>query len=164
MFKNISVEKWSRKPDLEQKFTLLSLNLMPLYPFLGPTPPPWVCFFHFFSSTIYFSFLSVAPLIPLHAHLLTPTITCSSKTPLSSSLLSLILLSLSLSLTVFLQPTTAASQSCQPSLMWEPLNCHPLATRWSIRVSLASTWPEDQSTGPAGPMGAGQGNHLFVQV
>lgn len=64
----------------------------------------------------------------------------------------------------FLQHTTAASQSCQPSLMWEPLNCHPLATRSSIHVSRDSTWPVDQSTGPAGPMGAGQGNHLSVQV
>lgn len=68
------------------------------------------------------------------------------------------------SLSFILQPTTAASQSCQPSLTWEPLNCLLLATHWSIHVSLASTWLEDQNTEPAGLMGAGQGNHHCVQV
>lgn len=64
----------------------------------------------------------------------------------------------------FLQPTTAASRRCRASLMWEPSSCRPLATRWSIHVSRVSTWPEDQSIGPAGPMGAGQGNSLSVKV
>lgn len=78
------------------------------------------------------------------------------------ALLSLICLSLLLSF--FLQPTTAASRSCRPSLMCEPLNCHPSATRSSIRVSLASIWPEDQSTGPAGLTEAGPGSPLSAQV
>lgn len=64
----------------------------------------------------------------------------------------------------FPQPTTAASQSCQPSLMSGPLNCRPWATRSSIRVRPASIWPEDQSTGPAGPTGAGLGSLLCAQV
>lgn len=64
----------------------------------------------------------------------------------------------------FPQPTTAASQSCRPSLMSGPLNCRPWATRSSIRVRPASIWPEDQSTGPAGPTGAGRGSLLCAQV
>lgn len=64
----------------------------------------------------------------------------------------------------FLQPTTAASQSCRPSLMSGPLNCRPWATRSSIRVRPASIWPEDQSTGLAGRTGAGRGSRLCAQV
>lgn len=64
----------------------------------------------------------------------------------------------------FAQPTTVASQSCRPSLMSGPLNCRPWATRSSIRVRPASIWPEDQSTEPAGPTGAGRGSLLCAQV
>lgn len=64
----------------------------------------------------------------------------------------------------FLQPTTAASQSCRPSLMSGPLNCRPWATRSSIRVRPASIWLEDQSTGHAGRTGAGRGSRLCAQV
>lgn len=64
----------------------------------------------------------------------------------------------------FLQPTTAASQSCRPSLMSGPLNCHPWATRSSIHVRPASIWPADQSTEHAGRMGAGRESLLCAQV
>lgn len=127
---------------------------------LDPTPPTWL--YTPFSQCI-FSVSSLAPLIPLPAHPLISTLTCFYETSHCFSLVSLIPLPLFFFFSAF-QPTTAASPSCQPSPMWEPLNCHPLATRWSIRVSLVSTWLEDQSTGPAGPMGAGQGSRLSVQV
>lgn len=64
----------------------------------------------------------------------------------------------------FLQPTTAASRSCRPSLMSGPLNCRLWATRSSIRVRPASIWPVDQSTGRAGRMVAGRGSLPCVQV
>lgn len=88
-----------------------------------------------------------------------------SVTPPSFSPFALLcLIFLALPQSFSLQPTTVASRSYQPSLMCEPLNCHPSATRSSIRVSLASIWPEDQSTGPAGLMEAGLGSPLSVQV
>lgn len=93
-------------------------------------------------------------LIPLHI----------SNSPLSLFAVLSLICPLPLPLAFFFQPTTAASQSYQPSLMCEPLNCLPLATRSSIRVSLASIWLEDQSTGPAGLMEAGRGSPLCVQV
>lgn len=62
------------------------------------------------------------------------------------------------------QPTTAASQNCQPNLMWKPSNCRRLVTHWSTHVSLASTWLEGQNTEPADLMAAGQGKHHYVQV
>lgn len=103
--------------------------------------------------------------IPLSAHISNFSLSLSLPTslPLPFSFFPLLSL-ICLSLPFFLQPTTAASQSYRPSLMCEPLNCHPLATRLFIHVSLASIWLEDQSTGPAGLMEAGLGSPLSVQV
>lgn len=126
---------------------------------LTPTLPVFFFMKTFAPPLWYSSSLSVTFQIPLPAHI-------STSPPPSLffffALLSLICLSLLLSF--FLQPTTAASRSCRPSLMCEPLNCHPSATRSSIRVSLASIWPEDQSTGPAGLTEAGPGSPLSAQV
>lgn len=139
-----------------RRFRITVLTYSPVWS-LTPTLP--VVFMKTFAPPLWYSpFLSVTFQIPLPAHI-------SNSPALSPSLFALLsLICLSLPLSLFLQPTTAASQSYRPSLMCEPLNCHPSATRSSILVSLASIWLEDQSTGPAGLMEAGPGSRLSVQV
>lgn len=138
------VENWNLSEVCLNENLLLT---NPMYASL--TPHLYLTSFPFFSST---TFLICCSSDPCSLHISQPHFNLS-PTPFFFGLFN-----------PFLQHTTVASQSCQPSLMWEPLNCHPLATHSSIHVSRDSTWPVDQNTGPAGPMGVGQGNHLSVQV
>lgn len=121
---------YCRKPNLEQKFTLLNAYITYIL-FLDPTTPPWLSFSHIFSSTIFPSFISVGPLIPLPAHLPIPTLTCFSKIPLFSSLVSLILLSLSFS-----------SPPLQPAGATSPVWCesHRTAIPWLHTDLYMSAW------------------------
>ena len=143
----IYIAKW--KTEAWAKFAWMKISCWQI-PYMRPWPHTFTSpLFPFFSST---TFLICCSSYPCSLHISHPYFNLS-PTPFFFGLFN-----------PFLQHTTAASQSCQPSLMWEPLNCRPLATRSSIHVSRDSTWPVDQSTGPAGPMGAGQGNHLSAQV